>query len=308
MKKHLLFTLLSASALLLASCSNKKYDVITTSFVSYDAVNNIVGDSLAVSNIIPWGSEMHGFEPNPKQIVAINEAPLFFYTSPELDTWVKDQVKNNNAYALSALYEDHVHEHDELEHEHEDEDHDHDHASLHFWTNPETYLHILEEVLELLIDISPANSALFTTNHENYSESIHQGIEELKSFLAQFSGVPTIYFAGHNAMDAFSAEFGLKIESLSDSYKPDIDFLSEDLIAVIEKIKANDVHYLFVEELSEPRAAKIIQAELAKSNHTLEILELHGYHNITSKQAKEGVSYGELFSNNIKNIKKALRA
>lgn len=306
MKTKFLLSLVSASALLLASCNQKKADVITASFVSYDAVSNIAGDSLNISNIIPWGSEMHGFEPNPKQIVAINEAPLFFYTSPELDTWVKDQVKNTNAYSLSSLYENHEHDHDEP-HEENDE-HEHDHGSLHFWTNPETYVHILEEVLELLIDISPANSALFTANHASYSADISEGITELRSFFAEFSSVPTIYFAGHNAMDAFSDEFHFEIKALSESYKPDIDFLSPDVIAFIEELKTNDVHHLFVEELSEPRAAKIIQAQLAKENHALEILELHGYHNITSKQAKEKVTYGQLFRNNIENIKKALSA
>lgn len=306
MKKQLFITLLSAGALLLAGCTPKNSDVVTTSFVTYDAVSNIAGDTLTISNLLPWGSEVHGFEPNPKQIVSIKEAELFFYTSPELDTWVKERVKSDNAFAFSALYEnhEHVHDHEEDEHEH---DHDHDHASLHFWTNPVTYLQILEEVLELLTETFPTNSSLFTANHALYSESINDGVTELKAFLAPLNA-PTIYFAGHNAMDAFSEEFGLTIESLSKSYKPDIDFLSPDLIDVINDIKANDVHYLFVEELSERRAANIIKEELANEGHALEILELHGYHNITSKQAKEKVSYGQLFHNNIKNIKQALGA
>ena len=84
--------------------------------------------------ILFLGAVMHGFEPNPKQIVAINEAPLFFYTSPELDTWVKDQVKNTNAYSLSSLYENH--DHDEP-HEENDE---HEHGVFTFGQTPKLIL------------------------------------------------------------------------------------------------------------------------------------------------------------------------
>ena len=72
MKKKLLLLL---PFLLLAGCkAREKPDIVVTSFVSYDAVTNIVGDKLKVKNIVPWGSELHDFEPTPRDIEDINNA------------------------------------------------------------------------------------------------------------------------------------------------------------------------------------------------------------------------------------------
>ncbi len=284
--------------MLLTACNTRPTpDIVTTSFVSYDVVKNIVGDKLVVNNIIPWGSELHSFEPVARDIVAINDAKLFVYTTPLLDTWVKNLVVNENSFEMSAHYEDH----------HEENGDDHDHASLHFWTNPVWYVEVLNDLLPVINHVSPANSAYFTANHASYTTMINNTTNDLHNYLTAFT-TPTIYFAGHNAMDAFSDEFGLTIKSLSESYKPDIDFTATDIIAVVEEMVTNNVHHLFVEELAEPRAAEVIKNEFRKHNHEIEILELHGYHNITSTQAKENITYADLYATNVANIKKALNA
>ncbi len=290
---YLLFPLI-----LLTACNTRPApDIVTTSFVSYDIVKNIVGDKLTVNNIIPWGSELHSFEPVARDIVAINDAKLFVYATPLLDTWVKNLVVNDNSFDMSAHYEDH----------HEENDDDHDHASLHFWTNPVWYVEVLDALLPIITRVSPANSHYFSANHASYTTMINNTTNDLRTYLTAFTN-PTIYFAGHNAMDAFSDEFGLTIKSLSESYKPDIDFTATDIIAVVDEMVSKNIHHLFVEELAEPRAAEVIKNEFRKHNHEIEILELHGYHNITSTQAKENVTYADLYETNVANIKKALNA
>lgn len=290
--------------LALAGCTkNETPDIVVSSFVSYDAVKNIAGDKLTYKNIVPWGSELHGFEPTPKDVVAINEAKLFVYTTPELDTWVDALVSNENSFDMSAHYTRHEEPVDTDGHD--GHDHDHDHAGLHFFTNPEYYLEVFNALLPRISAIDPANSAYFSENHDNYVSKMETTITDLKTFLSDKTN-PTLYFAGHNALGDFAHEFGFEIHALTESYKPDVDFLSPTVVAFIEEIKANNVHHLFVEELVEPRMANLIKTELLKDNYTIEILELHGYHNITSAQAKENVTYAELFSTNVTNIKKAL--
>ncbi|MFA5525646.1 MAG: hypothetical protein WC992_02365, partial [Acholeplasmataceae bacterium] len=60
------------------------------------------------------------------------------------------------------------------------------------------------------------------------------------------------------------------------------------------------------EELVEPKAALQIVNELASKDYELNLLVLHGYHNITSKEKEEGARYIDLFSSNINHIKLAL--
>ena len=294
MKKY---TLILLPVIALAGCSPKQNpNIITTSFVSFDVVHNIVGNTLLVSNVVPWGSEVHSYEPLARDIININEAELFVYSTPLLETWVKDLVHNENAFDMSAHY---TRDADHDEHD------DHDHSSLHFWTNPVSYVEVMDELLTTLVRIYPQYAAEFAENHANYTNSIKNTTTDFRAFLSDIDN-PLIYFAGHNALDAFSEEFGLTIRSLSDTYKPDIDFSAKDIEDVILEMIAKDIHYLFVEELAEPRAAEVIKNEFKRRNHTIEIRELHGYHNITSDEAKEDVTYDELFKRNTSYIKEAL--
>ncbi len=299
--KHKLLLLIPLLAL--AGCStDAKADIVTSSFVSYDAAKNIAGDKLTIKNIVPWGSELHGFEPSPRDVVAINESKLFVYTSPELDTWVNTLVNNENAFAMSEHYtRDDDHGHDE----HDDHDHGHDHAGVHFFTNPKYYLEVFSALLPRIKEIDTANSTYFEQKHDEYAATIQESITELRTFLSGVTN-PKVFFAGHNALEDFAAEFHFEIHSLSEKYKPDVDFLSPTVVAFIDEIKESNAHFLFIEELAEPRMANLIKAELAKENYAIELLELHGYHNITSDQAKEGVTYAQIFKTNVANIKKAL--
>ncbi|MDI9511342.1 MAG: High-affinity zinc uptake system binding-protein ZnuA precursor [Tenericutes bacterium ADurb.Bin239] len=293
-------TLLLLSLLVLSGCNNARNpNIVVTSFVGYDAVLNIVGDKIDVKNILPWGSELHDFEPTPRDVAAINNAKLFVYTSPELDTWVKSLVTNENSFNMSewAIIE-------ELIEDSDNHSHNHNHDSLHFWTDPLIHVRVMSNLLNVISDIFPANSAYFTDNYDAYTEELLTLENELQTFLNQIED-PTIFFAGHNALSYFADHFNMTIKTINESYKPDVDFVSQEIIDFINEIKTANVHYLFIEELVEPRVANLIKNELAKENYDITLLELHGYHNITAQQAKENVTYADLFAQNIANIKQA---
>lgn len=292
--------LLLAPLLALTGCSLMETpDIVVTSFVSYDAVKNITGDEFVIKNIVPWGSELHDFEPSPRDIKYIHEAKLFIYTSLELDTWVKDLVNIETSFELEAHYIAHEHAAETAEDTSNPE-----HQHIHFFTNPHYYLDIFNALLPIVIELNPAKSTLFNQNHHSYVNLITTQINRLETMLADVVE-PTIYFAGHNALTDFGEAFGFNIISLSDRYKPDIDFLSPNVIAFIEALRTNDIHHLYVEELVEPRMAELIKTELAKENHDIEILELHGYHNITANQAKEQTTYANLFEQNVTNLSRS---
>jgi len=301
MKKKLLLLL---PFLLLAGCkAREKPDIVVTSFVSYDAVTNIVGDKLKVKNIVPWGSELHDFEPTPRDIEDINNAKLFVYTHPALETWVKDLVTNKNSFDMS-IHSDVEYACKVKKQEHHDHEHDHDHT-LHYWTDPHIYIRVMNDLLTVLIDISPANETYFTENHNNYTARLLATSNDFRDFLFPPLEKPPLFFAGHNALGYFAAAYKLTIKTISESYKPDVDFLSQEIIDFMYEIKIFDSHYLFIEELVEPRVANLIKNELAKENYATTLLELHGYHNITAAQAKEGITYADIFAQNVANIKQA---
>ena len=305
-------------AFMLMACSNsgksdeskEKVTIVTTSFIAYDIATQIAGDKAEVENILPWGSELHNFEPTAKNMTAINEADLFIYLSIELEPWLKSNAENDNALNLSKSYtlEGHDHhgeEEEKHEHEHESGVHGHDHASLHFWSDPTTYIQLIKETQERLSTINPENEEYYEKRAEAYIEAIEILHEEIDEFIHLLEN-PTIYFSGHNAMEAFANRYHLTITSLSDEYRPNADLTAQQIETLINEIETSGTHYLFTEELVEPKVAKQMQASLKEKRYDITILELHSYHNISKEQSEEGITYEDLLRQNINNIKQAL--
>jgi zinc transport system substrate-binding protein len=315
--KTLLVAALSLSVL--AGCQpSKEADIVTTLFPQYDFAKQIVGDRMSVSLLVPPGSEAHDYEPTSRDFDAIRNSKLFIFTAYEWDAWLGNNVNSFLAQgtALNIFdnidieeYEsDHDEDHEEHDDDHEDhEDHeDHDHGSMHFWTNPKIAIQMVEAILKEIIKIDQANQAYYTQNAINYIAKIDELDNEMHEYFETVSS-NLIYFAGHNAMDFFSERFHIDIEALTDGFQPDADITSAQLEKMLSGIKTNQIKFLFVEELKEPKVANTLKAELAKEDYDITILELHGYHNLTRNQLNDGLTYLDLMKQNFDNLKLALK-
>ncbi|WZU01028.1 metal ABC transporter substrate-binding protein [Erysipelothrix sp. D19-032] len=110
--KRLLALLATTSLMFLASCqAQQKPDITVTSFIGYDIAHAIVGDKMVVENIMPWGSEMHNFEPSRRNITAIKDSKLFIFVGEDQEPWVKTLGTQDHALDLSKSYELATHNH-----------------------------------------------------------------------------------------------------------------------------------------------------------------------------------------------------
>jgi zinc transport system substrate-binding protein len=244
----------------------------------------------------------------------IREAKLFIFTSLEIDQWIGSlsKVGGDDTVVLnlseSYVLDEHVHD-EHLEDEHDDEhldddDHDHD-DSLHYWVDPTTALQLIDAILEEIVLIDPENEAYFRLNATNYKEEIETLHHELEDFLMHDPYLDSsIYFAGHNAMGAFAERYHLNIITLYEAFQPDADLISDEFIAFVDAVRASGTSYLFIEELSEPKAAEKIVDEFKTYDITL--LELHGYHNVSKIDMEDGVTYASLLARNIEHLRLAL--
>jgi len=303
MKRIIKFFLLMILLFTMMGCDKKKTssDIVVTSFIGYDLATKVAGDKLTVDNILPFGSELHDFSPTPKDIIAVNNARLFIYLSVDLEPWVETNSTNPNALNLSESFTLAEHEHVTLD---TDED-EHDHSSLHFWTDPTTYLQLINVVRDKLIALDAENKEYYTENAKAYYDEIYALHEEMDIF-SQSIDKKELFFAGHNALDAFASRYHLTIHALTSSYQPDADLTPQQILDLKNAIKEAGVHYLFIEELQEPKIANTIKNSLKEEEYELELLELHGYHNISVEQKEANVCYADLLKQNIINIKKAL--
>ena len=70
-----------------------KLSIVTTIFPYYEFAREIAGEKAEVIQLVSPGTEIHDFEPSPKDILRIREADLFIYNGGESDEWVENVLK-----------------------------------------------------------------------------------------------------------------------------------------------------------------------------------------------------------------------
>lgn len=92
---NLLFMLITFS-LLLIGCStslnsnvenNKKLTVVASFYPIYDFANQVAGDRADVSMLLSSGEDAHLYEPSAKDVVIVEQADVFVYSSDEMEFW-----------------------------------------------------------------------------------------------------------------------------------------------------------------------------------------------------------------------------
>mgnify|MGYP001029676439 CR=1 FL=1 len=294
MKKKLFLLLSLISILLLSGCkkTNEHKDIVVTMFPQYDIVKQIVDDKIGVSLITPIGTEVHGFEPTSKQLITIKNSKLFIFTSYEIDTWVTASlIKDINHLNLYENFSQISYPNTS------------DVDFSHYWTDPIIFINLIDTILEQLILIDNVNQSFYIKNANDYKNKILSLHNEMANYFKNQKG--TIFFAGHNSMLNFSSRYQLKMITLHEHFEPDADLTSQQLKSLVDKIKASDIHFLFIGELVSTKVGESIKTALG-TNYPISILELHSYHNITLQDYNQQTSYYDLMLRNFNHLKLAL--
>lgn len=301
MKKLLMVLPVLLATLILSACQPQKYDIVVTLYPQFDMVKAIVGDQdLTYTMILPPGVEAHDFEPTSRQVIQINQAKLFLYTSIELETWAQDIIDSDViAVDLEVLTEE-IHEAAHPDEPHEEHDHDHEH-DVHYWVSVHTQVHMVEAVLQSIIQIDPENADIYTANAETLKN-------ELKAIRTQFLSINNpesrpIYFVGHNVFSSLNEEFGLNIVSLTESFSPDADPTSAQISQMIEAIRTAGADYVYYDPFESMTVVNTIKSDLKSAyNYDIVLLPLHSMHNVTKDQYKAKTTLLELWTENYNNI------
>jgi zinc transport system substrate-binding protein len=179
--------------------------------------------------------------------------------------------------------------------------HDHSHsADPHIWTSPVNAIQMVKNIEEALVKIDGKNA-------EFYKENAHEYIHALEALDSKFREVvsnsdsKTIYFGGRFAMSYFAHEYDLNYVAAFDSCQAKSEPSAKLIVKIIDMMRQNNVRIVLHEEMTDPKAARIIAEEIEG-----EALLLHSCHNVSKAEMESGVTYLSLMEQNVANLQRAL--
>ena len=272
-----------------------KMKIVATIFPLYDFSREIGGDKVDVQLIIPPGVETHGFEPKPGDIFRIQKADILLYTGENMEPWVEDIIKSlgNDSPVIVDAGKGTTSERDHT-HAHKDE------SDPHIWLDPVIAQEIVWHIAAAFTARDPAHEEFYVSNAAGYTKKLHELDQKFRKAFRSCKKNMFIH-GGHFAFGCFTKRYNLTYISAYRSYSTDTEPTPGDLIALIRKLKENNINYIFYEELIAPKLAETISRETGA-----ELLLLHGGHNITKKEFDQGLTFISLMEQNLHNLRKGL--
>lgn len=194
----LLFALATPFGSVVAAQDDDPIDVVVSFSVLADIVEQVGGDHVNVTSLVPVGGDAHTFDPAPDQVAAIADADLIVEAGGGYEPWLDDLVEASGtdapryeAFGSGINHDPDDHEgdehqsdedasHDDDEDAHDGEDHDHE-GELHVWLDVENAIHTVVHLAEALAAVDPDNADTYTSNAEAYAAEL----EELDAYIAE---------------------------------------------------------------------------------------------------------------------------
>lgn len=291
----------------LAGCQKAQNDstslrVVATLFPQYDFARRIAGERAQVTLLMPPGVESHSFDPAPADIVTVQQADVFLYTGPQMESWAEGMIASlpddtevidlSQCVVLSSR----------AQAEHTDDDgHDHGHlADPHIWTSPVNAMKMVSTILEALCKADPEGSAFYRTNAQEYQEELKELDEDFRRIVND-SQRRTLAFSGRFALHYFAQEYGLSCVAALEACSGESEPSAQSVAQVISTVRDQGLPAVYYEELSDPKVGRSIATETGA-----QLLLFHSCHNLSKDEFERGETYLSLMRQNAENLKVGL--
>lgn len=301
--KKILSLLLVLMLLPLSGCSTEnasddKIHITATLFPQYDFARQIGGDKVEVTLLLPAGQESHLYDPSPADMAKISKSDLFIYTGDMMEGWAGDIASSVGTNVKVLDVSDNI---ELFSHSEEEAEHDHVHSlDPHIWLDFDNAKKMCANIAAELILLSPENEAYFTENLLNYTNSLTTLDEEYSALFSKGQNKELI-FGGRFAVGYLTRRYNIQYKSAYDSCSANSEPSVQDVAALSDYVKENDIKVVFCEEFSDPKIAR----EIAASNNA-EVLVLHSCHNTSQAERENGETFISIMTQNLSNIRKGL--
>lgn len=313
-KSFFRMSLLLALCIIAWSCQAKEMEpraarpvVVATLFPLCDFARHVAGGRAEISLLLPPGTEPHGYEPKPADILKLHSADVFIYTSPEMEPWAQNLLRGLQDRKIEVVdaslgmipeqapggkgpasehrgHADHAHKAD---------------IDPHLWLDFSNAMRMVDNIRDGLIRRDPAGKDLYARNAASYNEQLKDLDIRYRDAL-RHCRVKSIISGGHSAFQYLATRYGLEYVSVY-GFSPDAEPTPGSMARIARTLRQKSSRYLFYEELLEPRVAETLARETGVS-----LIRLHGAHNLTKEEFDRGETFIGIMNINLDHLKTGL--
>lgn len=237
-----------------------------------DIAQNVAGERLQVTALIPAGLDPHAFEPTPLDVARIAQSQVLIVNGAGFESWLFDVLGNTGgntelieaADGLEPVVRQHPGEPAAGQGETPEKIDAHDHAAgdPHFWLDPLQTVQYVENIRLGLTGIDPAGAETYAANAAAYTQQLKELDAWIEQQVAQIPPERRLLVTNHESLGYFADRYGFQvvgavIPSVSTGAAPS----AQQMAALVEQIRASGAPAIFLETGANPELAGQIAAE-----------------------------------------------
>ncbi|MFD0916328.1 metal ABC transporter substrate-binding protein [Pseudahrensia aquimaris] len=248
---------LLALALVLAAAplgqAADKFKAVTTFTVIADMARNVAGDVAVVESITKPGSEIHGYQPTPRDILRAQDADLILWNGLNLEVWF-EQFFRNLRNVPSVTLSDGVEPMGIAEGPYTGK------PNPHAWMSLDAAMIYVDNIRNAFVKYDPANAAIYMANAERYKAQIREAIAPLRERIMAIPEERRWLVSSEGAFSYLARDFGLK-ELYLWPINADQQGTPQQVRKVIDAVRNNSVPVVFSESTVPDSPAKQVARE-----------------------------------------------
>lgn len=281
--------------------SNGKLNVVTTTTMITDLVQNIGGDHITVNGLMGSGVDPHLYKASEGDVNKLVNADVIFYNGLHLEGKLVEvfEKMGNNTRSQIALAEE-LDKSGLIGSEYFASNYD-----PHVWFNIQYFKQFTKKVTKVLSEKDPENSENYKANEAKYLEKLDALEITVKSTIETLPKEKRILVTAHDAFNYFGKAYDFEVvglQGLSTATEAGVKDVQQLASFIIEhKIKA-----VFVESSVPKRTIEALQAAVKAQDHDVQIGGTLYSDALGTSGTIEGTYVG-MFEYNVKTIVNALK-
>lgn len=268
--------------------------ILTTFTVLADMAQNVAGDKATIESITKPGSEIHGYEVTPSDLIRGQKANLILENGLNLERWAAkfyNSLPKVPRVTLSTGFKPIDIAEDKYQGK----------PNPHAWMSPQNAVIYVENIRKALGKLDPQNAATYNKNAQVYSNQILEIDRQLKVAIAAVPPDKRYIVSCEGAFSYLARDYGLK-EVYLWAVNAEQQSTPKQIEKVINIVKTNQIPAVFCESTVNQKA----QLQVAKSSGA----EFGGVFYVDSLSPANGpaTTYLKLLEYNVGTLIKGLQA
>ncbi len=266
MKKITPFALfLLVILLLLSACtgtrsapsSSERIPVVATTTILADVVSCVGGDQVAITTLVPPGSNEHEYQPSPQDIATVADAALVFEVGLGLEEFMSTVIANAGTQIQPVIVSDGI-----ATREFTANADEHFSADPHVWMDPANVVIWVQNIEAALTSYDPAHKELYHANSTAYIAELKALDQWITDQVAQIPPENRKIVTDHMLFGYFAEKYGFTIVgALIPSYSSVAEPSARELAALEDAIRQYGVKVILLGNTVNPALADQVASD-----------------------------------------------